>query len=484
MRQLSNRIVPRAPERTPVEIGETPTLSSSGENAPLTHRTNLSRPLCLPLVAETKKVIWVTSDQVELQEKDQPELEKAFDCFPYLTAEQTVTLAQRCSLHPDQVKVWFMAKRLEYGISWDYEDIREVYGKISARHGDDGNEELQNREKIGRNEDSIKNQGKGKATDSTKEQNVEDRSGRLGPNGTCEEMKQNPEQAQPLRNEKKGKLKENKTKIRKKKSVVDRKKKKQTIEGTAEKTTPQMFKSNTGESTLQDSVLDGTIQTKKLNRTRERPEKDRKKPANKSPPLLDDPLGATSRPSLQFQTELFNVFTQTDNTDPLETSDTLYPAMTNPANSSFDESKDGKTELKEEIENDILVTDIGKLKELIKGSNSPVSDDQTTFPRQQRDKVPHPSQTVGRRKTCIQLSTLKKAFSNCQYPTSELYYHLTKETGLSRSSLVQWFGDMRYYVKKQKPSWMNDEQHKQVLGNIKYRQYINIITKMENKKKV
>ncbi|RVE60414.1 hypothetical protein OJAV_G00180910 [Oryzias javanicus] len=424
MRQLAVGRIFRTPQKTPVHIAGTPTLSGSGENPPQTHRADISRPLCLPLVSESRKVIWVDSEQVELQLKEQPELENAFDQFPYLTVKQTAALAQSCSLHPDQVKVWFMAKRLEYGISWDCEDIHEVYGKIRAGQGDEGEE---------KGPDSS-------AMRSGEEQSVEDR----GLLGACEAMKQKPEQGQPQRNGKKGKLEEKKSKKRKKKSVVNRRKKKQTIEGTAKKATNPMLKSNT--------LLDGAINTRK--RTRKRPVSNRVNPPNKSRPLPDDPLSP----------------------------DITVP--TNPANRCFGESKEVKIEQREESKN---ATDV-KLKELIKGSDSPITDDQTTFPKQQHGDVPHPyknpSQTFVRRKTDFQLLTLKMAFLDSQYPTSELYCHLNEVTGINRTNLVKWFRDMRYYTKKQKPGWMTVEKHKQVLGNILYRQCINKIRKMEKQENV
>lgn len=94
-----------------------------------------------PIVSDSNKLIWVHSKQFDLQLDGASELERAFDRFPYLTQSQTATLAQRCSLHPDQVKVWFMMQILHYGISWDHDDILDVKRKIK-RQGL-GNEELQ-----------------------------------------------------------------------------------------------------------------------------------------------------------------------------------------------------------------------------------------------------------------------------------------------------------------------------------------------------
>ncbi|XP_030017795.1 homeobox and leucine zipper encoding b [Sphaeramia orbicularis] len=106
---------------------------------------NQNGRLCLPLLSETQKVTWVYSDQINLQLDGVVELDAAFDRFPYLTQKQTVALAKRCSLHPDQVKVWFMVQRLRYGISWDYKDILEMQRKLTLSRD---KEEAHDRKKV------------------------------------------------------------------------------------------------------------------------------------------------------------------------------------------------------------------------------------------------------------------------------------------------------------------------------------------------
>ncbi|XP_019950905.2 homeobox and leucine zipper encoding b [Paralichthys olivaceus] len=101
--------------------------------------------LVLPLLSECQRLVWVHLNQVDLQLDGRAELDKAFDGFPYLTQKQTAVLARRCSLHPDQVKVWFMVQRLRYGISWDYKDIQEVRRKFkSSQEKIRGKGELEN----------------------------------------------------------------------------------------------------------------------------------------------------------------------------------------------------------------------------------------------------------------------------------------------------------------------------------------------------
>ncbi|XP_030635476.1 uncharacterized protein LOC115816617 [Chanos chanos] len=90
--------------------------------------------VCLPLVSEGLKLLWVRSEQA--QELDAvAKLVEAFNAFPYLTPQEASALARHCSLTPDRVKVWFMMRRIRYGISWEDEDIRETRRKLSRLHG-------------------------------------------------------------------------------------------------------------------------------------------------------------------------------------------------------------------------------------------------------------------------------------------------------------------------------------------------------------
>ncbi|XP_029939880.1 homeobox and leucine zipper encoding b [Salarias fasciatus] len=83
-----------------------------------------SSAVVLPVLTVQKTFVWVRSEQIDLQVVGAAELQEAFDAFPYPTSQEMAALAQRCSLHPDQVNVWFMTQRLRYGISWENEDIR------------------------------------------------------------------------------------------------------------------------------------------------------------------------------------------------------------------------------------------------------------------------------------------------------------------------------------------------------------------------
>lgn len=57
------------------------------------------------------------------------------------------------------------------------------------------------------------------------------------------------------------------------------------------------------------------------------------------------------------------------------------------------------------------------------------------------------------KKTPEQLHILKKAFVRTQWPTADEYEQMSKETGLPRTYIVNWFGDTRYACKNSNLKW-------------------------------
>ncbi|GAA6091525.1 homeobox and leucine zipper encoding b isoform X1 [Tachysurus ichikawai] len=105
---------------------------------------NQTHLVCLPLVSEGLKLVWVRSEQTnELDAVS--DLVEAFNAFPYPTEQEASALARRCSLSAERVKVWFMMQRVRYGISWADDDIRQT--RLKLRHlqsmslGEEGEEE-------------------------------------------------------------------------------------------------------------------------------------------------------------------------------------------------------------------------------------------------------------------------------------------------------------------------------------------------------
>lgn len=112
-------------EKSPCSSGvqKRPTVTSG------TSTHNQVNLVCLPLVSEGLKLIWVRSEQVhELDAVS--ELVEAFNSFPYPTSQEASALARKCALPPDQVKAWFMMQRVRYGISWADDDIQETRRKL------------------------------------------------------------------------------------------------------------------------------------------------------------------------------------------------------------------------------------------------------------------------------------------------------------------------------------------------------------------
>lgn len=109
-----------------------------------TSSLNQTHLVCLPLVSEGLKLVWVRSEQVK--ELDAvSELVEAFNAFPYPTEQEASALARRCSVSAERVKVWFMMQRVRYGISWADDDIRQTRLKLRRLQrislGEEGEEE-------------------------------------------------------------------------------------------------------------------------------------------------------------------------------------------------------------------------------------------------------------------------------------------------------------------------------------------------------
>ncbi|XP_070786312.1 homeobox and leucine zipper encoding b [Enoplosus armatus] len=393
-------------QKTPDACGETPTLSES---------LNQNSAVCLPLVSDSQKLIWVHSNQINLQMDGAAELDKAFDRFPYLTQKQTAVLAQRCSLHPDQVKVWFMVQRLRYGISWDYKDIRNIRRKF---HSSWGKVELQDRKGEEVKEDTGENKQR-------------KRGARVSSGKKAGEVREEQSaKGRMMNKEKDREVEEDKRKTQKKRkgmTVTDKMGKKRMKKGVVERAGEVER-----ESTKSDPAqLETTLFTRKemmKAKANKRLLSSQEWPADKSFVVPDEHLDASPLLTPLSQTQAFDEPPLTDNQTP-------GICMT-PVKSRFE----GKTE-----------------------NNPVVADGCSRY---------NP-------KTQTQLAMMRAAFSHCQYPDMEEYNRLVTLIGVPRRTLVQWFGDMRYYIKGVKPSWLNQEQHSQALANIMYRQWLNALAKAQ-----
>ncbi|XP_068444045.1 homeobox and leucine zipper encoding b [Clinocottus analis] len=350
MRQKANEGLPHLGQKTLNAPGKTLSEMNVAQTA---FSLNPSSVVCLPLVSDTQRLVWVSSNEINLQLDGADMLSEAFDRFPYLTQKQTAALARRCSLHQDQVRVWFMAQRLRYGISWDYKDIPDVRQKMSGL----GKEEPKKRKKRKRPE--VKEDG--------------------GEN-------------------KKGK--------RKKKHAGGKK---------------------GGEVWEEQGASEGKM------------------------------MGEKVRPAEKLEIE----------TKPMKK----------------------EKGIKEEEEEDIRNPQKKKRKKMT------VTDEEMKKKRVKQEEEGVPERAEGeeiiseeakketarliRQKKKTQLAMMKAAFSNCQYPDVKDYDRLAALIDMPRYLLVQWFGDMRYYIKKFQPRWLNNEQYNHALANIRYRQYLTELVKMQ-----
>ncbi|KAI9543258.1 hypothetical protein NQZ68_011907 [Dissostichus eleginoides] len=363
------------------------TTSAPGENLSepnvdlMAFNLNQSNAVCLPVVCNDQKLIWVHSNEFNRQLDGAEELDKAFDQFPYLTEKQTATLAQRCSFHPDQVKVWFMIQRLRYGISWEFKDIRKVRRQFKLSRGE---AELQNR-KGEQKEDGDKNK-KCKTPDGKKAGEVREEQGASegrisGENVEADELLERRMRQEQLRKKDK----------------------------------------------------DGKVEEKKRNTQRKRKRTTVTDEAPNMPPLTDN------------QKELLG---KNDDTPPST-------------------SNNGKTPEKSHCEE--------------KSETQTQTESTTTNGGNNENTCALPTRVVPKTKTPFQLTRMKEAFTQCQYPDVEAYNRLGELVGMPRYKLVQWYGDMRYHIKRFRPHWMTSKQHGQAVANVRYRQSLRALWKKKAK---
>ncbi|KAM9717062.1 homeobox and leucine zipper encoding b isoform 1-T2 [Menidia menidia] len=390
--------------------GETPGLKetpvSDTTPAPVSESLSLNTPVCLPLISESKKLVWVRSDQIDLRLNEAAELDKAFDRFPYLSARQTAALARRCSLHPDQVRVWFMAQRLRYGISWDHGDICEVWSQFCPGRG--GGEEI--------GEPRSRSVGVavgGKGRKRKEREKVGEPGGRKGSQSRNAE-KNKTKKVKQSNNERAAKVEV----VAGKEGNKGQRKGSEAALNTVTKRgvrKPVVQKSREGSGVGCDSLLF-------------------------SPPLTRTPEDPAALPS------------STSDAPPTPLSGGLR----------------GKTQEEARLMGDLLL-DLANHNSLLGPVNK--------FEDPAEVSSSLPVSAPGSPKTQAQLAMMRAAFVRCQYPDGELYGRLVEAVGVPRHALLQWFSDMRYYVKKMKPRWMTAEQHRAAVANVKYQQYLNRLAK-------
>ncbi|KAL7375726.1 hypothetical protein ABVT39_022526 [Epinephelus coioides] len=486
LRQNADEGLPKLVQKTPDAPGQT---IPETVVASMAFTMNQTSAVCLPLVSDCQKLIWVRSNEFDLQLGGEAELNKAFNRFPYLTQGQTAALAQRCALHPDQVKMWFMVQRLRYGISWDNKDISDVRKKIKLSRG---MEELQNgmREEDEGESKKYKSEEKesvGKNLEKIRKEQRADEERMAGEKVKAnKQLERKIKQEQPVKKEKDrvvDKDKGNTQRRWKRVTVSDKKgmkRKKQSEEAAAERT--EEVETKSGEVEREKSTQSETThfpRKRKKAKDKKRLLSMREWPALKSCVVPDEPLDPSPFPVPQSQT-VPPLTAQLKRVDaiPPSTSDDL----TTPVERGLE------TQLEARLQGDVhagstnhngVVTDFRELEGLVAMLNIPrVGSPSVTQHRDyhavQACRLPTGARST---KTSAQGEMLKAAFLHCQYPDNHGYDQLAMMTEIPRYELVQWFGDRRYQVKKGRPRWMTQEQHRKVVANIRYQQYLNDLLK-------
>ncbi|KAM4714302.1 homeobox and leucine zipper encoding b [Anableps anableps] len=455
MRQLADRTNIKPTRKTPSAL-------KSSQTASGIRVLRWGGCICLPLLSKDKRVLWVHANEVNMQPDKVAELDKAFSRSPYLTHKQTAALAQRCSMHPDQVKVWFIAQRLRYSISWDYEDISEIWNKLKSNHEDEEeDEELQDMVK----DDQVKNKMKslmGRKVNCRMEQE------RLKEKETGRRVK-GDEAATPKKRRRAVILKTRKKRM------------KRDVERITDQVEKLVVKIDTTENEGQTS---STCERADLTK-----EKRRAKPKRISSPVKnahENLLVEAEVPLVDISSVVLQPQAQTSIAVPVTESLTdLQDRNKTPVKSSLEENTEALASLEEALPSEsarenYLVAEVDEVKELMKAENPFLTANTPTTATRQEEIISADGAVLrprSRLKTQSQLLMLRRAFLEFQYPDAEQYSMLTRLVGIKRNHLVQWFGDRRYAVKKSKPRWMTEEQYNEILANIKYRQYKQILLK-------
>nr|XP_046184722.1 zinc fingers and homeoboxes protein 2-like isoform X2 [Oncorhynchus gorbuscha]XP_046184723.1 zinc fingers and homeoboxes protein 2-like isoform X2 [Oncorhynchus gorbuscha] len=474
--------------------------------APAPFSLNQNHVVCLPLVSEHLKLLWACSDQT--QELDGVTyLIEAFNVFPYPTLGETASLAQSCSLHLDQVRVWFMVQRLRYGISWDAEEICmarcKMCGPNQAKDKKEKEEKVlpplskedDGRNRIEHSPVSTSNQLSSLSFESSSPVPRKSRKHHLvvAPDNS---NLQHPSPPLPLC------------------LVAPPTTTGQTLEAPDK---PQRHGQDFHSELWRSFSRNTNPPKEELQRlqalTRLHMRYIRKWFCNrrfllhhrvKADP--DSEENGQSQPNdlLSSQTQLIQRLTQpppptdsrvrpspakkrvcqVDDVDFLSRRCNGNPVHGNPANTTHQMRSNLKEKEKEPADVQKKKTTGAADKEKTARAGA------KRWTKNVKKELKEERKAVGitkfidddgeeqvlkmgpwpKNKTIAQLELLRHFFLTCQWPTKGDYTQLQQQTGLSRKALTQWFGDTRYYVKKGMERWMSGEEHQKVLAQIREKQ--------------
>ncbi|KAF7706563.1 zinc fingers and homeoboxes protein 1-like isoform X1 [Silurus meridionalis] len=497
------------PQRKASSFSE-PTKGSQSEDAASSGTSGLNQThfVCLPLVSEGLKLVWVRSEQTnELDAVS--ELVEAFNSFPYPTEQEASALARRCSLSPERVKVWFMMQRVRYGISWADDDIQQTRLKLRRLFGEEGEEEeedyLAHEERTpetpqegvkqvpvldvytgyahytpqpvfsqddtndyNSRQNSIipqysnglepfvrlqtENQYVGSSVDKNNSQLLKDLN-HFPPN----EPKDNTSRTyQSLANS---------TVICGPPITQQRKKSKAQLMALRRSFVQKNWPSEAEVQRLQRVTGLGRHEIRKwfadsryqLRRSGRSWLAELSKPIQSPEPLGGVPQqlnndniqedGDASGAGLDFELDV----DMEDHQCPVEDGDGVSESDTRKEEQSEEFSqKDGRASVKQERREIVIIP-----------SPSPASSSPSPSLLQGWNPSLGPEPNL-RKKTWEQLHTLRQSFLQCQWPTSEDYTLLQQKTGLTRTEIVQWYGDTRYHIKHSNLRWIHPDDRERV----------------------
>ncbi|CAB1351535.1 unnamed protein product [Coregonus sp. 'balchen'] len=490
--------------------------------APAPFGLNQNHMVCLPLVSEHLKLLWTHSDQT--QELDSVAyLTEAFNVFPYPTLGEKMALAQSCSLHLDQVRVWFMVQRLRYGISWDAEGICMARTKMC---GPNQTKEKDNKEKeevssevppLSKEDDGSNRSQHSPVSTSTQLSSLSFESSSPVPR---KRRKRHPVVAPSNSNLQHSSPPGPQSPPR---LVAPPTTTGQTLEApdkAHENNVKPQRHCQDFHSELRRSFRYNTNPSKEVLQrlqalTRLHMKYTRKWFCNlrfllnhrvKADPESEEKGQSQPNNLLSSQTQLIQHLTQpppptdsrvrpppkkkrvcqVDDVDFLSRSRNGNHGHSNPANTThlIRSNLEGKEKEKEPAEvqkkkkkkktgaEDKETTSRAGVQRCKKnGKNSPKEERKvvgiTKFITDDGEEQAIKMGPRPKNKTMAQLELLRHFFLTCQWPTKGGYTRLQQQTGLSRKALTQWFGDSRYRVKQGMACWMSKEEHREVLAQIR-----------------
>ncbi|XP_062849659.1 homeobox and leucine zipper encoding b [Trichomycterus rosablanca] len=473
-----------------------------------TSSLNQTHLVCLPLVSDGLKLVWVRSEQIhELDAVS--ELVEVFNDFPYPTEQEIGALARRCSLSQERVKVWFMMQRVRYGISWAEDDIRQTRLKLYRLQGMPIGEECrEEEEEDGKGEEDGFLAHQERTSDTLQPVSVMDTylsqayyTPRPGffqdevnnysiipqyTNGFEQFQHQTDSTAQYMGDFEIASLDKGSAHLfpshESKPDILNiRESPKKSAEGRRGPTIMQRKKSKDQLMVLRRSFVRTNWPTEaevqRLQRVTGLGRHEIRK-------WFADSRYQLRRGTRSWVTEMTRQTQSPSESDPRRLNDDDFPEDDEPTGSGEGLDYELDVDMNDEqapLEDDITESDPSKAQEMKeperRDSPAPLKRD-----RKESVVVPSPSPAssspstsifkgyvpaVGpepnlRKKTWEQLNMLRQSFLHCPWPTSDDYTYLQQKTGLTRTEIVQWYGDTRYHLKHSNLRWIRPEDKDRV----------------------